>query len=534
VDPTKIDITTLTGLLTTAQMPTNSSSSAGMVTKGTNNPNMFWGTDVSGNPTWRSGLGGTLTAGVVPYAATSTALTNSPITVQDTNTVTVPHLIVTQLLEVIASSTASNIMSYLIVTNLSVITSLSTPSLTLNGDTRTAWPSGGGGGVVGTVSNNVVANGLLAVDGTKTNAIAATAAHVTNALGYIPVNRAGDTMTGTLNMNGTNAIVDVSGNITNAGNSVSGAIVSGQRFVQQGAADYGGTTNSMNGKLMLPYAGFNTPDYSFSDDGNTYINFQNLFAGPPNGRYTRWLDNSGNVLMQLTQAGDLYVLRQNLTLSTNNKFFKLTLTNNSQVNILGVDAANVTQVGNSGSPIRLNSGLSSTQWGNSQSLVTDSSGNAVTVVGSESVILPLAPNATPPSGTAAYIDTSASDAKLVFSNTYVGRWQFQAPRNYSGNLQFDIMGNMQTANSGNVVVQSRIWALASGTSASMGTENFDTANIVTTAVPGTARWPFAFTIVCTNNSSLAAGKWFMVELACNSVPSSSLWNMSSWTMNYTK
>ncbi len=42
---------------------------------------------------------------------------------------------------------------------------------------------GGGATMVGTVSNNVASAGLLAVDATKTNGIAATLAHMTNALG---------------------------------------------------------------------------------------------------------------------------------------------------------------------------------------------------------------------------------------------------------------------------------------------------------------------------------------------------------------
>lgn len=62
----------------------------------------------------------------------------------------------------------------------------------------------GGGGMVGTVSNNVVVSGLLAVDGTGTNVIAATSAHVQAAAGNIyqstntTVKLTGDTMTGPL------------------------------------------------------------------------------------------------------------------------------------------------------------------------------------------------------------------------------------------------------------------------------------------------------------------------------------------------
>lgn len=54
--------------------------------------------------------------------------------------------------------------------------------------TNVTWTitGSGGAGTVGTVSNAVASAGLLAVDATKTNGIAATFAHVTNALGYLP------------------------------------------------------------------------------------------------------------------------------------------------------------------------------------------------------------------------------------------------------------------------------------------------------------------------------------------------------------
>lgn len=68
------------------------------------------------------------------------------------------------------SVAATNFQSEAFVTN----------GLTLGGVRNTSWPAGG---IVGTVSNNVASAGLLAVDSTKTNGIAATFAHVTNALG---------------------------------------------------------------------------------------------------------------------------------------------------------------------------------------------------------------------------------------------------------------------------------------------------------------------------------------------------------------
>lgn len=78
-----------------------------------------------------------------------------------------------------------------------------------SGSGNTGWEALGSGSLMsGTVSNAVASAGLLAVDATKTNGIAATAAHVVSALGYTPANsntvassfvlKAGDTMTGPL------------------------------------------------------------------------------------------------------------------------------------------------------------------------------------------------------------------------------------------------------------------------------------------------------------------------------------------------
>lgn len=70
-------------------------------------------------------------------------------------------------------------------TNVTSAEIVATNGMTLNGTRITSWPSGGGG-IAQTVSNNIVSNGLLAVDSTKTNGVAATAAMVTSALGYTP------------------------------------------------------------------------------------------------------------------------------------------------------------------------------------------------------------------------------------------------------------------------------------------------------------------------------------------------------------
>lgn len=61
---------------------------------------------------------------------------------------------------------------------------ITTNGVTIGGVRNTTWPAGG---IVGTVSNAVASAGLLSVDSTKTNGIAATSAHVITALGYAPM-----------------------------------------------------------------------------------------------------------------------------------------------------------------------------------------------------------------------------------------------------------------------------------------------------------------------------------------------------------
>lgn len=61
------------------------------------------------------------------------------------------------------------------------------PLVFLNGAAAWTTPAGGSSGTAGMVINTVASAGLLAVDSSKTNGIAATSGHVTNALGYTPL-----------------------------------------------------------------------------------------------------------------------------------------------------------------------------------------------------------------------------------------------------------------------------------------------------------------------------------------------------------
>jgi hypothetical protein len=183
-------------------------------------------------------------------------------------------------------------------------------------------------------------------------------------------------MPGPLNINGTNAVLDMSGNITNAGNSVSAGIVRGQRFVQfaPGSFDPGGTSNYFGGNVKA--STFSTANFTTSEGLGT-VYFQSLYANP--NRYYMWEDYTGGSLMGLSYGGDWYVYKGNATLALNNKFLRGVMTNGANVNLLGIDAANITQIGNSGSPMRLNSPLSSYAWAANQNLATDGSGNAVSL-----------------------------------------------------------------------------------------------------------------------------------------------------------
>lgn len=76
-----------------------------------------------------------------------------------------------------------------------------TNGLTLGGVRNTAWPAGGIAGTL--VTNAVLTTGdIYAVGADPTNAVKATSANLTNALGAVYVLKSGDTMSGALDVTG--------------------------------------------------------------------------------------------------------------------------------------------------------------------------------------------------------------------------------------------------------------------------------------------------------------------------------------------
>lgn len=146
------------------------------------------------------------------------------------------------------------------------------------------------------------------------------------------------------------------------------------------------------------------------------------------------------------------------------------------------------------------------------------------------MLIALAPNVVPPSGTAAYIDTASADTKLVFSNTWTATYQYRIPGNFFGNLAVVLTCNEETATSAACAFTAEVWALSPGDNASMGTQSFDTANVAFATTPGTARWPFDITFGCTNIDSMVAGDWFQLRLTCTT--NTGLVNVESVQLGY--
>lgn len=100
-------------------------------------------------------------------------------------------------------------------------------------------PTTGGAAIVGTVSNDVASAGLLAVDDTKTNGIAATTAHVTSALGFTPQN-------GSATLSNVVAGTHVIPWATGATNAINATNFAGTTISMSGALNVGGAAHFTN------------------------------------------------------------------------------------------------------------------------------------------------------------------------------------------------------------------------------------------------------------------------------------------------
>lgn len=142
VDETAMLLQSMGGLLDESQIRTNSKTAYGQVPQSGSATNGVYRTDENGNPYWGPipSFGGTLTPSRIPYASGTNSLADSPISVTDTNSVSVPNLTVTGSLTLSGDPTKTNIMggAGTIVSNW-----LSTPYITLGGETNQLSVSGG-------------------------------------------------------------------------------------------------------------------------------------------------------------------------------------------------------------------------------------------------------------------------------------------------------------------------------------------------------------------------------------------------------
>ena len=127
---------------------------------------------------------------------------------------------------------------------LDVVGAVKGTQLCIGADCRSSWPSGGGGSVTGVTAspplassggaapNITIAQAGIVNDGYITSADWNTFHAKQTALGYTPVNKAGDTMAGTLNMN--------SNKVTNLGAPTAGADAATKSYVDTAVAGAGG------------------------------------------------------------------------------------------------------------------------------------------------------------------------------------------------------------------------------------------------------------------------------------------------------
>jgi len=111
------------------------------------------------------------------------------------------------------------------------------------------------------------------------------------------------------------------------------------------------------------------------------------------------------------------------------------------------------------------------------------------------------------------LTTDAEDAVMAFdaSTQEYCRWTFQMPGSFDGFVSFEGQLSMDTATSGNVVLN--IEFMAASDDEAIGSESFDTANALTVAAPGTAGNVKNFTVTCTNLDSLVADDYIKMKFS---------------------
>lgn len=119
-----------------------------------------------------------------------------------------------------------------------------------------------------------------------------------------------------------------------------------------------------------------------------------------------------------------------------------------------------------------------------------------------------------PSSNPAAIEGGNDQWYLLFNDSTAEncRWQLRMPDNYSSTLVAKIQYGMASATTGLVAFNVYIMAISDGDSADIDTDSFDSANIESVTVPGTAGYLDEVSISLTNADSVAAGDLVVVKL----------------------
>jgi len=124
-------------------------------------------------------------------------------------------------------------------------------------------------------------------------------------------------------------------------------------------------------------------------------------------------------------------------------------------------------------------------------------------------------NAKLPSTNPAVIDGGENNFRLLFdANTDEScSWSNVLDDDYgAGALYADIFWSMVSATTDTVVWGVQVSAYTPGDAADINTDSYDTVNLDTTAVPGTAGYMKKTTITLTNDDSIAAGDFYRIKL----------------------
>lgn len=118
-------------------------------------------------------------------------------------------------------------------------------------------------------------------------------------------------------------------------------------------------------------------------------------------------------------------------------------------------------------------------------------------------------------GSVPQIDGGDGVWKLLYdaSTEEEALWQFRLPANYSTSPVLKLQYAMTSAITGGVAWNAEIMAITPGDSAGVGTSSFDSVNVGSGTVPGTASFVQEISITLTNVDSMAANDFIAFKIS---------------------